>query len=220
MNKCNRIYLVALVAIAALLPASAEALDIHLVREFGAFDGSVDFLPGAWVSVWEDGKTKYYKYQNDLYTEANPPPNIRAGWTPFGGDYESADKIALTNYDPSINAYLPTQKKVKLVKTLITDSKKNTVLTLVCFTTDTTDPDAMRLSDVDIYVTALSGKKINSGLAYTKLWTKKIQSAVRYGEVSIQNPGELGRILIVYSESLGGSGYTSVMDVYKVDAEQ
>lgn len=202
----------ALITVAPLYPQVAPQL--ASIKQFSTLNGTIDFLPGAWVRVRQDNSSTYYAFREDRFIPANPPALIRQ-WQSF--DWQTVDflnQIAIQNYDPDLDKFLPVDKYVKKVVE-IQLSTRNSALVLVCFTTKTTERFA-RPGDTDIYLTGVLSKKTNSHTTYKLLWTRKVEAGASYGKFVSQNIPNLGRFIALYWASVGGSGGVDGLNLYRV----
>lgn len=186
---------------------------IH-TKQFSALNGTIDFLPGAWVRVRQDGHPTYYSFRENEFRPADPPDLIRQ-WQSF--DWQSIDflnQIAIQNYDPDLNQYLPKDKRVKRVVD-IPLSWQNNELILVCFTKRTTTDKFSRPRGTDVYLVAVLKNLGGRRITYKLLWTKKVAADASYGNLMLQNIPNLGRFLVLYWASIGGSGGQDNVDIYR-----
>lgn len=183
------------------------------IKQFSALNGTIDFLPGAWVRVRQDGNSTYYAFQESNFRPADPPSLIRQ-WRSF--DWQSVDflnQIAIQNYDPDLNQFLPRDKHVKKVVEIPLPTYDGE-LVLVCFTTKTTEKFA-EPGDTDIYLAGVLSKKAGFHTSYKLLWTRKLETDASYGDLAIQNIPNLGRFVVLYWASVGGSGGEDALDIYR-----
>lgn len=216
-KKSCYVSLVVLALIAVVSQQQLHAQSANLIRQFTTLNGTIDFLPGAWVSVWEDGHSTYYEFKGGRFVEAEKLPALIRGWEDFGWDDEvdSSDQIARADYDPDINEFLPKQKKVKKVIRLSLPPHGSKDLVLVCFTLPAADPLASS-GDTDIYITALLLKQQASGSTYEKFWTLEMEAGASYGEMKVQDIPSLGRFIVLYWGYATGSGTNQGLNVYRL----
>lgn len=214
-KQVSRLFILPLILL-AFLPSAAIAGSITMLKQFSALNGTVNFLPGAWVITWENGKSSYYHFRDNQFTKMDNLPATLDGWQTYSwGDADYLDQIARSDYDPRINEFLPKVAKVKKVIESQIGSKKSDTFVLVCYTLKAADSDALPSSN-DIYVTALSGNRNDSAPIYKALWTKKLQSDASYGEMSVQKIGSIDRFLVLYWGEVAGSGSVEGLNVYRI----
>lgn len=200
----------------SLISLLAYAENVVLVQHFSALNGTVDFLPGAWVSVFEDGKSTYYRYDGGKYIKADKLPDVVKGWKAYSGDADYLDQIARADFDPDISHALPKLSKVKKV---IEISHAGHGLTYVCYSLPTTDSDALRPDATDIYLAVFASPETSSRPTYKVLKTLKLESEVSYGQMSIQKVGGVGSFLVFYWGQPTGDSSVDGLDVYRIDNE-
>ena len=188
-----------------------------LVGRFTGLNGTIDFLPGAWVSAWENGHSKYYKFQGGRFVRSPKLPKLLQGWESFSWDdgVDFSDQIARSDYDPRINEFLPKKRKVKKVVEFSLRPNGHEDLVLVCFTLKSTDPSAPP-DDTDIYTTALVMRPGTPESTYKRLWTRKMQADASYGDLSVQEIPDIGRFIVLYSGQAAGSGTNQGLNVYRL----
>lgn len=224
-------YLTTLIVLAAVLPSRLSAQDIRQVKRFTTVNGTIDFLPGAWVNVWESGHSKYYRYEREQFVQSPNLPLLLRGWESFDwGSVDNLDQLAIQDYDPGIHRYLPARGRVKQVEQILVGGSRNgarsSYLYLVCFTLKTADKYAVSADDTDIFITAVKetdsgGTPAGKGMAYkkttyAKLWTRKVKTDAAYGQFTVQDIPKVGRFALLYWESSGGSGTDQGLDVFRV----
>lgn len=185
------------------------------MKTFSTLNGTVDFLPGAWVRVRQDSRSTYYALRGSKFLPAKPPALIRE-WQSF--DWQSVDflnQIAIQNYDPDLNHFLPNHKRVKKVVEISLAAHHET-LVLICYTEKATEQFS-ETDDTDIYVTAVLRKSENSHTAYKLLWTRKIEADASYGDFALQTIPYLGHFVVLYWASMGGSGGQDVLNIYRLN---
>lgn len=198
-----------------VFPSRLSAQSVSLIRRFSTINGTVDFLPGAWVNVWENGRSTYYRFQDGRFVQAPRLPDLIRRWRSFGwGSVDFLNQIAIQNYDPGIDQLLPKQKRVKKVEETPLPAHGED-LVLACYTQETTEQFA-EPGDTDIYLSALLGKKGSSGTTYKLLWTRKIETDASYGDLELQEIPGLGRFVVLYWGDMGGSGGQDALDVYRL----
>lgn len=185
------------------------------IKQFSTLNGVIDFLPGAWVSVLrEDNSLTYYAFRGGQFLPADPPDLIRH-WQAF--DWRTVDylnQIAIYNYDPYLNQFLPGDKHVKNVVDIPLPMHDGE-LVLVCFTTKTAAQFALP-GDTDIYLTGILSKAHGSHTTYKLLWTRKVETDASYGDFVSQNVPKLGRFMVLYWASGHGSGVVDALDIYRL----
>jgi hypothetical protein len=195
----------------------AWAQSATLVGRFTTLNGTIDFLPGAWVSTWENGRATYYKFQGGRFVRSPQLPEPLHGWESFSWDdgVDFSDQIARSDYDPRISEFLPKERKVKKVIEFNLRSNTHEDLVLICFTLNPADPSAPP-GDTDIYTTALAMTPGTSGSTYKKLWTCEMEADVSYGDLSVQKVPGIGRFIVLYWGQAAGSGTNQGLNVYRL----
>lgn len=217
----------AIIATAALCPSALRAQNVTLIKRFSALNGTVDFLPGAWVNVWKAGHSRYYRYEDGRFVRSPELPELLRDWASFDwGSVDLLDQLAVQNYVPSISRFLPPRAKVKQVEELSLRPRSSDSLILVCFTLKTKEEFPMFLDDTDIYmmavvVTPVSATPGGRGATYKKttfrkLWIRKLESDAEYGLFTVQKIPRLGQFALLYWESLAGSGSVQCLDVFRI----
>lgn len=215
-RKSYALYLTVFALLVAVWSPNLRAQSITLLKRFTTLNGTIDFLPGAWVNVWENGQSQYYKYADGQFVRSPELPKLLRKWVSFDwGNVDVLDQVAIQGYDQSINRFLPKGRKVKKVIEFSLHPQGSKDLVLVCFTLQSTDPDAFR-GDTDIYMTALLETEGTSGSAYKRLWTRKMETDASYGEFTVQEVPAVGRFLVLYWWQGAGSGTNQGLDVYRI----
>lgn len=205
----------ALTLVGMLSPPSARAQTLRLVARFSTFNGTVYFLPGAWVSTQQNDQSTYYRYEAGKFVRATALPKILRGWKSFSwGSVDFLNQISIQNYDPGIDQFLPKQKRVKKVEEMPLRARGKD-LVLVCFTEKTSERFA-EPGDTDIYLSALTGKEGESGTTYKLLWTRKVETDASYGNFELQEIPRRARFAVLYWADMGGSGGEDALNVYRV----
>jgi hypothetical protein len=211
------IFCAAALSLAGLLsPPSVRAQNLSLVARFSAFNGTVYFLPGAWVSIQQDDQSTYYRYEKGKFVRTTALPEMLRSWKSFdwADDLDSGDQVTF-NYDPELDKFLPRDARVKKVEQIALGARGGKELYLICFTQKTT-AQTPRPSDTDIYVAAVLGSNATSEPRFTKLWIRKLETDAFYGEFTVQNIPNLGQFILLYWGDLGGSGGQDAMNVYRI----
>lgn len=202
---------------------SAFAVDhsvpnLILIHKFSSLNGTVYFLPGAWVSVSEGAHLVYYRYHGGKFVPASNLPQLLRGWKSFdwADGLDSGSQMSSANYPPALNEFLPPATKVKKAEVFPRGSASTERLLLVCFTRKTAEEYPMASNDVDIYVAGFLSSKDSDQPVYTFLWIHKMESDVTYGNFSVQQIPGLGAFALLYWGSYGGSGGLDGLNVYQV----
>lgn len=194
----------------------AQAPQLVRVKQFSTLSGTIDFLPGAWVRVRQDNKrSKYYRFRGSRFVQASKLPHLIRQWESF--NWRSVDvlnQVAIHNYNPDLDHFLPKHKRVKNVieLPLRVEGKE---LVLVCFTEQTTEKFS-EPGATDIYLAGILGQGTGSRAVYKQLWTRKVEADASYGNLSVQNIPHIGRFVLLYWVSVGGSGGENSLDIYRV----
>lgn len=203
----------------AMLPPALPAQSVSLVKRFSTSNGTIDFLPGAWVSTWEEGHSKYYKFREGQFVRMPALPSLLDGWQSFDwGSVDTLDQIAMQGYDPEIDKFLPPHKKVKQVEDFSPGPDGNHRLVMVCYTLKTTDKYAISPDDTDIYLTVISAtrEKADAPVKLRLLWTRRIETNAAYGGFTVERVAGAGWFALLYWGASGGSGSDQGLDVYRV----
>lgn len=202
---------------AVALSSGANADNLTLVKHFSSLGGTIDFLPGAWVRVSDDKKPTYYKYEGGTYVESHELPDLIKDWRSMDwADFPFADLGSVRQSRFLINAFVPKQSKINKIIGINRKSKVGQNLVLVCYTLKEEKPDDEMYPD-DIYLTALAGPADKLPSAYTQLWTKKLEAAVDFGYMQVQNIQPYGRFLVLFWGQPTGDSFVAGMDVYRLD---
>jgi len=88
-------YLLILVplSLTIFIPWTANAETITLLKSFSSQNGTVSFLPGAWVSVWEDRKSTYYRYDGKEFIKTDKLPDNLKDWDADSSSVDYLDQI-------------------------------------------------------------------------------------------------------------------------------
>jgi len=214
-KKFHVLYLAAVVLLMFAFSTRLSAQNVTLLARFSTVNGTVEFLPGAWVNVWNNGRSKYYKYEDGKFAHASELPKILRKWKSFSWrSVDYLDQIARQDYDTDINEFLPKHRRVKKVVNIPLRSRGQE-LVLVCFTLKSTSQFALP-GGTDIYMTVLLAREGASTSTYTKLWTRKMETDASYGEFTFQEVPNVGRFLLLYWADMGGSGGQDALDVYRI----
>jgi len=213
-------YLLILVplSLTIFIPWTANAETITLLKSFSSQNGTVSFLPGAWVSVWEDRKSTYYRYDGKEFIKTDKLPDNLKDWDADSSSVDYLDQISIKSYDPGIDRFLPKLSKVKKVIETSLRSKDGGDLVFVCYTLKNTDPYA-ELNPQDIYLSVLTVARDASNPTYTMLKTEKLESEASYGELNVQQIGKLGTFLVLYWGSSSADSSFDSVDIYKISIE-
>jgi hypothetical protein len=193
-------------------PAKSQKLD-HLA-EFWALSGDVQFLPGAYVVKYEDGKTERYSYKDSGFEPLRDdvPPLVR-NWTSFdwsGVDFR--DQINGSPLDPDVRALVPKQAKIKkIIEISLTEGG---VIALVCYTLRTTEKFT-RLEATDIFVAGAINADPTKG-SFRKLWDIKVKTNSDYGDFQYQSISGVGSFILLYSATTGGDASEHVLNIYRL----
>lgn len=203
----------ALMFLATSTSRASDPATVTQIRKFTSQDGDVSFLPGAWVSVWNNKDYKYYRYDGSKFVEMTALPALLQGWEVYSGDADYFDQLAKRDFDPAISHALPSLGKVKKV---IEISKRGYNLTLVCYTLKATDPDASP-NVTDIYLAIFVNGDSASGPTYKLLKTEKLESDAFYGQMSSQKINSFGNFLILYWGQPTADSSLDGLDIYKIE---
>lgn len=209
--------LIASLVTLAFATLQCEAQSLTLLRQFQTFQGNLQFLPGGRILVKQNGQESNYIYRNGDFTRsATPLPAELQRWTAFdwnGVDY--LNQVDQKSYDPEINHFLPSDKKVKKVLD-VPESEGNKSFVLVCYTEKSSSEDS-EPGDTDIFATGLERtQNKNKSFTYRRLWTKRLETDMNYGNFVYEDVPGMARFVLLYSLSLGGSGYSLALDVYRI----
>lgn len=218
MSKIAFFVIFALVAVSAN-PRTASQ-EMQELGHFWAMGGTVQLLPGGNVLKKEDGAVTMYSYEHGKYG-VNNQTNVAlslANWTYF--DWQSVDwkdQINRNNSDIPDQKFWPQNAKVK--KVLYLSPRNALVVTvLVCYSVKEAQTSYPILSTADqIWVAALRGTKTDTVYVYDKLWQRKLESQSNYGELAVQQVTGIGKILVLYSASTGGSSESEQLDIYRLN---
>jgi hypothetical protein len=197
--------------------SDAYAENITLVKQFNSLGGTVDFLPGAWVSVWEGGKSTYYKYESGQYVKSDAIPLMLKDWESMSwGDFPFAQLGSVQRHDSKIDAYIPKQATVNQVISIQRKEDASQDLVLVCYTLAEEKPEDEMYPD-DVYITALTATTEKLSTKYKLLWTKKLEAEVNFGYIQVQLIPSFGRFLIFYWGQPTGDSFVAGMNVYRLE---
>jgi hypothetical protein len=193
---------------------------LKLAREFHSIGGSVQFLPGGFVIVTEDGKSTRYAFRSSGFVTSQEvlAPSLRS-WIAF--DWEGVDYLDQLNrkdFDPDIRAFLPNPAKVKKVLTL--SQPDGTSLLLVCYTSRSAQPLALpEATDISVLAVLDSEKDPHKPAKFQKEWEKKVAANASYGEFELQTVPRVGTFILLYSASTGGDAVDRALSVYRTERE-
>lgn len=215
--KSSALFLLVFSFAALLIAPMAYAQRPTLLRRFTTLNGTIYFLPGAWVNIWENGRSIYYKYQGGRFVKSPELPKLLRNWESFSWDdgVDFSNQIIRSQYDPSINKFLPKEKKVKKLIEFSLTPHGHEDLVLVCFTLKDEDPSASQ-NDTDIYMTGLLRSQGTSSPTYKELWTRTMETDASYGNFSVQKVPGNGRFLVLYWGQAAGSGAIQGLDIYQI----
>jgi hypothetical protein len=216
----NAAALLTAISILFLAAPRSRAQELQELGHFWAMKGTVQLLPTGNVLKREDGKVSVYTFKHQKYTVDNrlQLPKEITTWTYF--DWQSvdwSDQIDRNDSDIPDGTFWPQNGKVK--KILYLSARNGPVISaLVCYTVAEPKEERQLLSTAgQIWVIAVRGNRTDSGYKYQKLWAKKLETQSNYGELSVQQLPDLGRVLVLYSASAGGSSESEQLDIYKLE---
>jgi hypothetical protein len=68
-----------------------------------------------------------------------------------------------------------------------------------------------------IMLVALKGTWTDRGYQYRELWTKTLEKESNYGEITLQDLPDIGRVLVLYSAAPAASSETQQLDIYRIE---
>ncbi len=193
------------------------AQNLEFVQGFSTYKGNIQLLPGGHVLTEQDRKFTHYVYRSGRFVVSRSPlPEELRHWKSF--DWEGADYLDQMDrhaFDPTINDFLPAGRRIKKLAYVSLGVKSQTLI-LVCYTLKTAEEFASPTS-TDIYVTALRRTwLLKKPPIYRKLWERRLQVDVDYGDFVVQEVPGAGRLALLYYVGVGGSGYSLGLDIYRV----
>lgn len=212
-------FLVSFVALFLLCSLRCEAQGVREVGHFWAMKGTVQLLPTGEVLKREEGKTTLYAYVQGHYVAAKGTQITEgvANWTYF--DWLSVDwhdQLDRNDSDIPNGKFWPENAKVKKL-VYLTAQNAPVVTVIVCYTVPEPPGDYPLATSKHILLVALSGNMTDHGYTYHKLWTKTVEKESSYGELNIQEVRGVGRVLVLYSASAGGSAESEQLDIYRIE---
>ncbi len=198
-------------AAAALLfvfsPLRCVAQEIQKIGEFSTMNGTVQLLPTGNVLEREEGKTTLYSYQSGSYVPnggVQVAPQV-LNWIYF--DWQSidwGDQRDKNGTSIPSGEFWPKDARVKKV-IYLSAPNATVVKVLVCYTmSDPTESSPLASSKL-VKLVAIRGTLTDRGYVYHSLWTKTLRKDSSYGDLVVQQVPEVGRLLVLYSGSLGSA---------------
>ena len=208
-----------LVVLFLLHPLLCGAQELREVGHFWAMRGTVQLLPTGEVLKREEGKTTVYSYVQGHYV-ADKGAKVAErvmNWAYF--DWQSVDwndQLDRNNSDIPDGKFWPQNAKVK--KLVYLSARNAPVITVVvCYTMPEPPEDSPLSTSKHILLVALKGNMTDRGYVYHELWTKTVQKESSYGELTVQEVSDIGKVLVLYSASAGPSAESEQLDIYRLE---